>query len=51
MSYVDESLADNERLVYRARFHWMSKIGAWIVLAIFLGLAVVTLEIAAGVAA
>ena len=34
MSYIDESLAENERLIYRARFHWLQKIGAWIALGI-----------------
>ena len=35
MSYMDESLAANETLLYRARFHWLQKIGAWITLALF----------------
>ena len=43
MSYIDETLADNERLIYRARFHWLHKIGAWITLAIFFVLAAVCL--------
>jgi membrane protein YdbS with pleckstrin-like domain len=51
MSYVDESLADNERLDYRAHFHWLSKIGAWTILAIFLGVALVCLAIASGLSA
>jgi membrane protein YdbS with pleckstrin-like domain len=51
MSYVDESLAANEGLVYRARFHWLHKIGAWITLALFLGGAAGCLAIAQGVAA
>lgn len=48
MSYIDESLADNERLVYRARFHWLSKIGAWAILATFLGFALMCLAVASG---
>jgi PH (Pleckstrin Homology) domain-containing protein len=35
MSYIDESLAANEAVVYRARFHWVQKAGtyiAWILL-------------------
>jgi uncharacterized membrane protein YdbT with pleckstrin-like domain len=48
MSYIDETIADNERLIYRARFHWLHKVGAWLVLAIFLALAVVCLTVARG---
>ncbi len=43
MSYIDETLADNERLIYRARFHWLHKIGAWITLGVFLVLAAASL--------
>ena len=43
MGYIDETLADNERLIYRARFHWFHKIGAWITLTIFLVLAAASL--------
>jgi uncharacterized membrane protein YdbT with pleckstrin-like domain len=51
MSYVDESLAANEHLGHRARFHWVAKVGAWTMLAIFLGLALVCLATASGLAA
>jgi len=51
MSYINESLADNERLIYRARFHWLSKIGAWTMLAIFLGVALACLAFASGLSA
>jgi uncharacterized membrane protein YdbT with pleckstrin-like domain len=43
MSYIDESLAENERLIYRARFHWLQKIGAWIALGISVAFAAVCL--------
>jgi uncharacterized membrane protein YdbT with pleckstrin-like domain len=48
MSYIDETLADNERLIYRARFHWLHKIEAWITLAIFFVLAAICLTWAPG---
>ena len=48
MGYIDETIADNERLIYRARFHWLHKLGAWFVLAIFLALAAVCLTAAPG---
>lgn len=41
MSYIDESLAENERLIYRALFHWLHKIGAWIALGISVAFALV----------
>jgi membrane protein YdbS with pleckstrin-like domain len=48
MSYIDESLAAGETLLYRARFHWLQKAGAWFVLALFLVAAVVCLFLADG---
>jgi len=51
MSYIDESLAASEELVYRARFHWLHKIGAWITLAIFVGGAAACLAVVQGAAA
>ena len=35
MSYIDDSLAENESLVYRARFHWLQKAGSWLTLLFF----------------
>jgi uncharacterized membrane protein YdbT with pleckstrin-like domain len=32
MSYIDRSLGDGERLVARARFHWLYSFKAWLVL-------------------
>lgn len=29
MSYIEQSLADNEQLVYRAHFHWLYRLAAW----------------------
>jgi len=29
MSYIEQSLADNERLIYRAHFHWLYRLAAW----------------------
>ena len=40
MTYIDESLAPNETLIYHARFHWLQKAGAYITLALFLAFAV-----------
>ena len=43
MSYVEDSLGRNERLVYRAHFHWLYDAAAWLLLlaalagAVFLG--------------
>lgn len=48
MSYINESLAENERLIYRARFHWLHKAQAWVALAFFLGLGVVGLAVGSG---
>lgn len=36
MSYIEQSLGANERLVARAHFHWIYKLQAWLAL-IFLG--------------
>jgi uncharacterized membrane protein YdbT with pleckstrin-like domain len=35
MSYIDKSLAQNEALLYRARFPWFYHAGAWLLLAAF----------------
>jgi hypothetical protein len=48
MSYIDESLAANEALLYRARFHWLQKVGAWIVLASSIAAAAAALTLASG---
>ena len=48
MSYIDESLAPNERLIYRARFHWLHKVGAYIVLAVFAAMALASLTLVEG---
>ena len=29
MSYIEQSLSSNERLVYRAHFHWLYRFAAW----------------------
>ena len=44
MSYIDESLAPKEVLIYRARFHWLHKIGAYLALAMFIGFAAACLS-------
>ena len=36
MSYIEQSLGANEKLIARARFHWIYKLQAWLAL-IFLG--------------
>ena len=48
MSYIDESLAANEVLLYRARFHWLQMVGAWITFAVFIAAAGVCLILASG---
>src|SRR5262245_49938765 len=45
MSYIDESLAPNEGLIYRANFHWLQKAGAYFTLALFVVMAVASLLI------
>ena len=35
MSYIDESLAPNETVLYRAHFHWLHRAGAYVTLAAF----------------
>jgi Bacterial PH domain len=35
MGYIDDSLAENESLVYRAHFHWVQKARAWLTLLFF----------------
>ena len=40
MTYIDESLAPNETLIYRARFHWLQRAGAYITLTLFLAFAI-----------
>jgi membrane protein YdbS with pleckstrin-like domain len=32
MSYIEQSLASNEQLVYRAHFHWLYRFAAWALL-------------------
>jgi uncharacterized membrane protein YdbT with pleckstrin-like domain len=32
MSYIEQSLASNEQLIYRARFHWLYRFAAWALL-------------------
>lgn len=39
MSYIDESLGPNEKVVYRAHFNWLWKARGWIVLLAALALA------------
>jgi hypothetical protein len=51
MSYIDESLAPKETLIYRARFHWVQKVGAYIALAVFLAIAVAVPILATGLPA
>ena len=51
MSYIDESLAPNETLIYRARFHWLQKSGPYIALAVFVTIAVASLALAEGLPA
>ena len=51
MSYIDDSLAPNEALIYRARFHWLQKAGPYIVLAVFVAIAVASLMLAEGLPA
>ena len=29
MSYIEQSLSSNERLIYRAHFHWLYRFAAW----------------------
>ena len=48
MSYIDESLAPNEALIYRARFHWLQKAGAYVTLAVFVAIAVASLALIEG---
>jgi hypothetical protein len=49
MGYIDDSLADNEVLIYRARFHWLHKAGAWLVLIAFLLAAAAAVALVRGV--
>jgi len=37
MSYIEQSLGANEKIVARAKFHWIYKLQAWLAL-IFLGI-------------
>ena len=43
MSYINESLAPNETLIYFARFHWLRKAVAYAALAVFVVIAVASL--------
>jgi uncharacterized membrane protein YdbT with pleckstrin-like domain len=45
MSYIDESLAPSEVLIYRARFHWLQKAAAALSFTSFLGVAVAWLAL------
>jgi membrane protein YdbS with pleckstrin-like domain len=51
MNYIDESLAANEELIYRARFHWLQKAWAYITLAVIVVIAVGSLALVQGVPA
>jgi membrane protein YdbS with pleckstrin-like domain len=51
MSYIDESLAPNEELLYRARFHWLHKAGAYLTLALIAVIALASLTLVEGVPA
>ena len=51
MSYIDESLAPNEALIYRARFHWLQKAGAYITLGVFVVVGLACLVLAQGLPA
>jgi hypothetical protein len=35
MSYIDDSLGQNETVLYRARFPWFHQASAWMQLAVF----------------
>jgi membrane protein YdbS with pleckstrin-like domain len=48
MTYINDSLAPNERVIYRARFHWLQKAGAYITLATFVAIALTCLLLAQG---
>jgi hypothetical protein len=48
MGYIDESLAANEKLVYRARFHWLLRTRAYLTLAVFLVIAAAAVSLAQG---
>jgi uncharacterized membrane protein YdbT with pleckstrin-like domain len=48
MSYIDETLGSSETLIYRGRYHWLHKLGAWIVLIAFVAAAVVAFVTVAG---
>ena len=43
MSYINESLAPNETLIYFARFHWLRKAVAYAALAVFVVIAMASL--------
>jgi membrane protein YdbS with pleckstrin-like domain len=51
MSYIDDSLAPNEELIYRARFHWLHKAGAYITLAVAVVMALVCVALGNGLPA
>jgi hypothetical protein len=51
MSYIVESLAAHESLIYRARFHWLQKTGAYVALAVFLAMAAACLALTEGLPA
>ena len=44
MSYIEKSLGAHERIIARAQFHWIYKLGAWLAL-IFLGVFIIGIVI------
>lgn len=44
MGYVDRTLSSDERIIYRAHFHWTYVVGTWLAL-IFLGIFIIGLVI------
>jgi len=48
MSYIDESLAANESLIYRARFHWVQKAGPYIAMIVLSAMALVCVALVPG---
>jgi membrane protein YdbS with pleckstrin-like domain len=51
MSYIDESLASNEALIYRARFHWLQKAGAYTILSVLIAIALACVVFVDGLSA
>jgi PH (Pleckstrin Homology) domain-containing protein len=44
MPYIEKSLAQNERLLYRAHFHWFYRVAAWALLILGVAGAIVLYE-------